>query len=1002
MSETQWKEFMRYAARFAGAVDLDGEERNYKLVLAERLKSARQLFLDHNPDWFERLRKDLSSTNLVNQYFMMKFVDLGRSRPDDLWRVLEGLWGGDADAVRLDAFVEQLRPFNPAQFSVGGIVGLGSLLLMSENPCSFPPYRARAVKKFLKLVGWDDRGANGTPSRRYELLLEAMDELLRLAPFHGIELRDRLGAQGLMWQVLNAEPPEDWPMNDQIEFRVWRGETPSTAAESNPASRPFGPNPELEAAARAILDAGLLSLSSPLGGGETTWTSENAAEILHRVLDNYDGGEGSFLSKLEKQLHGASPAVIRLTGELIALQSLPLVNITPSTKKARVERVLSWLDEDQEIPEVIASGLAARGAFNGGTGFNMNQWRHLRWLAKFVAHTRESEEAAHQALRTPEAFIDLTASTPDDVPAIRYTVEYLAWPSYCEPVVNKEHRRRIRNAFAQEVGGANGDSEQEIARDLNSIRTAQEAGLGHDVEWYDEPFFSQWSGARPSGVRAWLVRQNQGGIAMLDSWLDGEFISTRAQHLGSPAPGSGYDEVQAAVNGGYQHIDYSERKARAQEYFRFLSQMKPDDFIVTAHGEDLYLGVVTGSAEYVEVESSRLRRDVLWRKQPIRNLDLPAPLPRLLEEQGTVVDLTDALPTIRGWFAQELEDADLPIVVVPPLPQPAVVPILRPASDELASRLHLNREDIQEVIDLLQTRSQIVFYGPPGTGKTYLAGKIARFLAGEEHGDHVKTVQFHPSYAYEDFFEGYRPAETEGGAVGFSLEPGPLRQIAGEASAEGNRDKPYFLIIDEMNRGNLAKVFGELYFLLEYRDQSISLQYNPTKTFVLPPNLFIIGTMNTSDRSIAMVDAAIRRRFAFVELHPEDGMISGLLERYLAANHKPMLRAQLLNALNAEIEATNRDLMIGPSYFMKDHAETDRGLEQIWKYELLPLLEEQYFGRLSRQKVHEKFGLGAMRKTVERQLAAVDLIAAGSADVEFGDGLNATKMNPTDAEDASF
>ena len=120
--------------------------------------------------------------------------------------------------------------------------------------------------------------------------------------------------------------------------------------------------------------------------------------------------------------------------------------------------------------------------------------------------------------------------------------------------------------------------------------------------------------------------------------------------------------------------------------------------------------------------------------------------------------------------------------------------------------------------------------------------------------------------------------------------------------------------------------------------------------------------MNTSDRSIAMVDAAIRRRFAFVELHPQDGIISGLLERFLKANGKPSLRADLLNALNNEIEDTNRDLMIGPSYFMKPHAETDEGLEEIWKYELLPLLEEQYFGRLKRDQVREKFGLAAMRR----------------------------------------
>nr|WP_231712035.1 AAA family ATPase [Arthrobacter sp. zg-Y820] len=275
----------------------------------------------------------------------------------------------------------------------------------------------------------------------------------------------------------------------------------------------------------------------------------------------------------------------------------------------------------------------------------------------------------------------------------------------------------------------------------------------------------------------------------------------------------------------------------------------------------------------------------------------------------------------------------------------------------------MGKNDLQEVIDLLQTRNQIVFYGPPGTGKTFLARKLARYLVGEEHTNHVTTVQFHPSYAYEDFFEGYRPVKGTDGQVAFALVSGPLRRIAGAAAAE--RDKPFFLIIDEMNRGNLAKVFGELYFLLEYRDQSIDLQYNSEEKFVLPPNLFIIGTMNTADRSIAMVDAAIRRRFAFVELHPQDGMTSGLLDRFLASQSMDRRPALLLDALNQEIEAEDRDLMIGPSYFMKPDSVSDAGLKQVWKYELLPLLEEHYYGRMSRQEIHARFGLEAIARKVD-------------------------------------
>ena len=170
------------------------------------------------------------------------------------------------------------------------------------------------------------------------------------------------------------------------------------------------------------------------------------------------------------------------------------------------------------------------------------------------------------------------------------------------------------------------------------------------------------------------------------------------------------------------------------------------------------------------------------------------------------------------------------------------------------------------------------------------------------------------------------------------------------------------LIIDEMNRANLAKVFGELYFLLEYRDRSIQLQYSPDRAFRLPENLFIIGTMNTADRSIALLDAAMRRRFAFVELHPDEPPVSDVLARFVAAKGRSGdQRAALLAALNAAIEDTDRDFKIGPSYLMRGEAATDAGLERIWKHDILPLLEEHYYGRLTRAQVHERFGLASLQ-----------------------------------------
>jgi 5-methylcytosine-specific restriction protein B len=1001
MKSELWDAFMSFAAKFAKSVDLDAEEYEYKLALAKRLQATRAAYLDGNSEWFEMLRRDISSSNLMNQYFMMRLVDLGRTRPEELRRVVEVLWTGDVDLQRIDEFTEQLRPYNPDQFSVGGIVGFASILLLGRDPLVYPPYRARAVKKFLKLVGWEDRGANGDPARRYELLLEALDEMTTLAPEFGIRLRDRLDAQGLMWSVMNVDPDGSWDNEKSRAFRRWRGDKVLEHEAELGREKVVTASPLVEAAARKIIEAGLLLEPSPFGGNEPTWTAENAAEIVRRVIEKPDLGDRKFLVKLKDQMAGATSGTIRLAAELICLQSLPLSSLTSSTKRSRVDEVLSWLGGEAAIPDVIAEGLAARGAFNGGQGFNQFQWKHLGWLASLVVHLRTSGLDAAALLSEPEDLLAATASVADDVQAIRYAFEYLAMPWFCQPVVSGSDRLKIRNAFAHLIDGESGSSDTAITYDLHKIRQAQQGESTEFIEWYREPYLGEWSPGALAGQRVWLVRQSQSGVNMLDHWLKGGFVSMRAEHLGSPANGSGFDTVLAAVNAGDQHIDYPERRARAQAYHRFLSLMKADDLVLSLREDRLYLGVITGDAEYADDETARLRRTVAWRTDWVSDDDLPAPLPRLFEEQGAVVDLTDGLSVISGWF-KEKETDDVEALLAPALlPQPAVVPQLRQATTELAAKLHVERDDVQEIIRLVQTRQQIVFYGPPGTGKTYLAGKIARFLAGEEHGDHVKTVQFHPSYAYEDFFEGYRPAKMEGDGVGFSLEPGPLRRIAAEASLDGNRDKPYFLIIDEMNRGNLAKIFGELYFLLEYRDQGINLQYNPQQTFVLPPNLFIIGTMNTSDRSIAMVDAAIRRRFAFVELHPQDGMISGMLERFLIANGKPSLRAELLNALNSEIEATNRDLMIGPSYFMKPHAESDQGLEEIWKYELLPLLEEQYFGRLKRDQVRERFGLPAMRRKAGALAGPVDLSFAPDSPERAGEETKELEKLLTDSEDTS-
>ena len=257
----------------------------------------------------------------------------------------------------------------------------------------------------------------------------------------------------------------------------------------------------------------------------------------------------------------------------------------------------------------------------------------------------------------------------------------------------------------------------------------------------------------------------------------------------------------------------------------------------------------------------------------------------------------------------------------------------------LAEKLYLPVDFLEEVKALLEDKNQVIFQGPPGTGKTYVAKALAECLAGDK--GRVTLVQFHPSYAYEDFVQGYRPGLVGNGQAGFELRDGPLLRAA--RNAGGERDAKHFLVIDEINRGNLAKVFGELYFLLEYRGEGVRLQYSD-EPFSLPENLYIIGTMNTADRSIALVDLALRRRFYFVEFHPDEPPVKGLLRRYLKANAPGMeWVAGVVDRAN-ELLADDRHAAVGPSYFMREGLD-EGAVKRIWRHSVLPYIEERLFGQ---------------------------------------------------------
>lgn len=373
---------------------------------------------------------------------------------------------------------------------------------------------------------------------------------------------------------------------------------------------------------------------------------------------------------------------------------------------------------------------------------------------------------------------------------------------------------------------------------------------------------------------------------------------------------------------------------KVSEISHFVNDINDGDYVLTKdEQENIHCGIVKGPTKYVrDGQPCSNRRSVSWRETTITHeVNYQRAVFQLKkQDQNEVFQKIGRLDLIDDVSATaRTTEQDCP----------------RLAS--LADELLLDSNFLEEAHILLEDKRQIIFQGPPGTGKTYVAQKLAKCLAGSS--DRVTIVQFHPSYAYEDFVQGFRPT-FEKGQAGFKLSDGPLLEAAARAQRE--HKSKHFLIIDEINRGNLAKVFGELYFLLEYRDEEIRLQYGERRKFGLPPNLYIIGTMNSSDRSIALVDLALRRRFYFVSFDPHDPPISKLLRRWLKRHADPCIEwvADVVDQANRLLDS--RYAAIGPSHFMKEGLD-GRMVVRIWKHSVMPYVEEHLVGEPDRLKDFE-------------------------------------------------
>lgn len=437
-------------------------------------------------------------------------------------------------------------------------------------------------------------------------------------------------------------------------------------------------------------------------------------------------------------------------------------------------------------------------------------------------------------------------------------------------------------------------------------------------------------------VRYWLYAPGEGSC-MWDEFYTSGIMAIGWGEIGDLSTFDSKDAMKIKMR---EVIDESlSYKNAAHATWQFANEIKIGDIVFVKKGMHQIIGrgVVMSDYEYDNTRDDEYKniRQVDW----THNGEWPHPGQAVMKTLTDITSYTDYVEKLNSLFEDETEeDAEDVEKTYPPY-----------TKEDFLSEVFMPEEEYDKLCGILRIKKNIILQGAPGVGKTFTAKRIAFSMMGVKDVERVMMVQFHQSYSYEDFIMGFRPSTD-----GFELKRGAFYNFCKKAEIDGDND--YFFIIDEINRGNLSKIFGELFMLIENDKRGVSLQllYSDEK-FSVPKNIYIIGMMNTADRSLAMLDYALRRRFAFFEIKPgftTDGFREYRMSLENEKFDKLIACVESLNNVISNDESLGDGFCIGHSYFCNLLPDTidDQVLSGIVEYELIPLLKEYWFDEPTKVK----------------------------------------------------